>query len=141
MIRARLLALIAVIAALALASFQDLVWDFRPSQPEPLVVDSAEARAARLGVPAEAIHTLDLVIAGGPFPYRQDGGVFENRERRLPDRPMGYYRRFTVETPGSSTRGPRRLVTGGDPPHVFYYTADHYRSFQQLEITPRGTIP
>ncbi len=84
-------------------------------------------------LPPEALHTLGLIQRGGPFPYRKDGSVFQNRERLLPARPRGYYREYTVPTPGARDRGARRIVTGGDPPEVFYYTADHYRSFQAIE--------
>lgn len=77
--------------------------------------------------------TLARIRSGGPFPYARDGIVFENRERLLPDRPRGYYREYTVDTPGLSHRGPRRVVTGGDPPEVYYYTEDHYRSFRRIE--------
>jgi guanyl-specific ribonuclease Sa len=95
------------------------------------------ARATRdRALPPEAEETLALIRAGGPFPYRKDGSVFQNREGRLPDRPRGYYREYTVPTPGESDRGARRIVAGGDPPAVFYYTADHYRSFQRLEGPP-----
>jgi ribonuclease T1 len=85
------------------------------------------------GLPPEAVQTLQLVERGGPFPHRQDGSVFQNRERLLPDRPRGYYREYTVRTPGARDRGARRIVTGGDPPEVFYYTEDHYRSFREIE--------
>ena len=88
------------------------------------------------GLPPEAIETLALIQRGGPFPYRKDGTTFQNRERLLPARPRGYYREYTVPTPGSRDRGARRIVTGGDPPEVFYYTADHYRSFRQIEALP-----
>jgi guanyl-specific ribonuclease Sa len=88
------------------------------------------------GLPPEARATLQLIEQGGPFPQRQDGTVFHNRERLLPQRPTGYYREYTVRTPGISHRGARRIVTGGDPPEVYYYTEDHYRSFRQLELSP-----
>ncbi|AWI79787.1 MAG: ribonuclease [Betaproteobacteria bacterium HGW-Betaproteobacteria-13] len=88
------------------------------------------------GLPPEAITTLSLIQNGGPFPYRKDGTVFQNRERLLPDRPRGYYREYTVPTPGARDRGARRIVTGGKPPEVFYYTADHYRSFRRIEPRP-----
>jgi guanyl-specific ribonuclease Sa len=87
-------------------------------------------------LPPEAIRTLQLIERGGPFPYDRDGTTFQNRERRLPEQPRGYYREYTVETPGSSDRGARRIVTGGQPPEVYYYTDDHYRSFRRLEIGP-----
>ncbi|HMV93942.1 MAG TPA: ribonuclease domain-containing protein [Thauera aminoaromatica] len=91
------------------------------------------------GLPAEAIETLALIQRGGPFPYRKDGTTFQNRERLLPARPRGYYREYTVPTPGARDRGARRIVSGGDPPEVFYYTADHYRSFR--EIAPLRSLP
>lgn len=78
--------------------------------------------------------TLALIERGGPFPYRQDGTVFHNREGLLPPRSRGYYREYTVDTPGLSHRGPRRVVTGGDPPEIYYYTEDHYRSFTELRV-------
>jgi ribonuclease T1 len=81
-------------------------------------------------LPAEARHTLVLVKAGGPFPYPQDGRTFGNREKLLPRRDRGYYREYTVATPGSRDRGARRLVAG--KAGEFYYTADHYRSFQRI---------
>ena len=87
-------------------------------------------------LPPEAIATLELIERGGPFPYDRDGTTFQNRERLLPERPRGYYREYTVETPGSRDRGARRIVTGGRPPEVYYYTDDHYRSFRQLEVRP-----
>lgn len=86
-----------------------------------------------VGLPPEAVQTLRLIERGGPYPHRQDDGVFQNRERLLPDRPRGYYREYTVRTPGARDRGARRIVTGGNPPEVFYYTEDHYRSFREIE--------
>ncbi|HKK03296.1 MAG TPA: ribonuclease domain-containing protein [Gammaproteobacteria bacterium] len=85
-------------------------------------------------LPAEALHTLALIRRDGPFPHRQDGTVFQNREGRLPARPRGYYREYTVRTPGVGHRGARRIVTGGRPPEVYYYTADHYGSFRRFEL-------
>ena len=87
-------------------------------------------------LPPEAVATLEPIERGGPFPYDRDGSVFQNRERRLPEQPRGYYREYTVATPGSRDRGARRIVTGGDPPEVYYYTDDHYRSFRRVEIEP-----
>ena len=88
-------------------------------------------------LPAEAHATLRLIVAGGPFPYDRDGSVFQNREGRLPSQPRGYYREYTVETPGSPDRGARRIVTGGEPPTEYFYTDDHYRSFRRLEAVTR----
>jgi guanyl-specific ribonuclease Sa len=83
-------------------------------------------------LPAEALDTLALIERDGPYPHRQDGASFQNRERRLPARPRGYYREFTVPTPGSRDRGARRIISGGRPPSEFFYTADHYRTFRRF---------
>jgi ribonuclease T1 len=88
------------------------------------------------GLPPEAAQTLQLIERDGPFPYRQDGTPFQNRERLLPLKPQGYYREYTVPTPGARDRGARRIVTGGNPPEVFYYTDDHYRSFREIQGLP-----
>ncbi len=81
-------------------------------------------------LPPEARATLALIRAGGPFPYARDGAVFGNREERLPKRPLGYYREYTVPTPGRDDRGPRRIVTGRGG--ELYYSADHYRTFRRI---------
>lgn len=86
------------------------------------------------GLPAEAMTTIALIQRGGPFPHRQDGTNFGNREGRLPRKPRGWYREYTVDTPGLNHRGARRIVTGGDPPEVWYYTDDHYGSFRRIEV-------
>ncbi|MER5308026.1 ribonuclease [Streptomyces sp. NPDC002773] len=82
-------------------------------------------------LPSQAHDTLRLIDAGGPFPYRQDGAVFQNRERILPARAQGYYHEYTVKTPGASTRGARRIVTGNAAED--FYTADHYASFDLID--------
>lgn len=87
-------------------------------------------------LPPEAVATLQRIERGGPFPYSRDGVVFQNREGRLPARSRGYYREYTVPTPGSPDRGARRIIAGGEPPEVFYYTDDHYRSFRRVERPP-----
>lgn len=89
--------------------------------------------ASATNLPPEARDTLRLIARNGPFPYRQDGVVFGNREGRLPDHPYGYYHEYTVVTPGAPTRGTRRIITGGTPPEVWYYTDDHYRSFRRID--------
>ena len=96
---------------------------------------ATETRATRLPawLPHEARRVLAAIERGGPYAYPQDGGTFQNRERLLPQRPRGYYREFTVDTPGSHDRGARRIVTGGDPPMEYWYTADHYRSFRRFD--------
>jgi ribonuclease T1 len=81
-------------------------------------------------LPAQARDTLRIIDAGGPFPYRQDGTVFGNRERLLPPQPRGHYHEYTVPTPGSPDRGARRIVTGES--RETYYTDDHYRTFKAV---------
>ncbi|MFL6130310.1 MAG: ribonuclease domain-containing protein [Mycobacteriales bacterium] len=88
---------------------------------------SGLAAVAVSALPAEARQTLRLIDRGGPFPYGQDGTVFGNLERILPREPRGWYREYTVPTPGESDRGARRIVAGRDGSR--YYTADHYASF------------
>lgn len=112
-------------AATAATTTRDAPSSSRPT-PRSGLPTIAERR-----LPAEAQETLRLIRAGGPYPYRQDDRVFQNRERLLPRQPRGYYREYTVETPGEDDRGPRRLVrgTGGD----LYWTVDHYASFRQVQ--------
>lgn len=81
-------------------------------------------------LPPEARETIQLIADGGPFPYRQDGVEFQNRERLLPRQPRGYYHEYTVETPGSPDRGARRIITGAEG--EMFYTDDHYDSFVQV---------
>ena len=86
-------------------------------------------------LPAEAQATERLIRSGGPFPYDKDGTVFGNRERLLPEQSRGYYREYTVRTPGARDRGARRIVCGGrqpTEPEACYYTGDHYASFQRI---------
>lgn len=94
--------------------------------------------AARTNLPAymppEACITLTAILQGGPYPYSQDGVVFGNYEGLLPKEPRGYYHEYTVPTPDARNRGARRIITGGTPPTVFYYTDDHYRSFKPFQV-------
>ncbi|MFB6552354.1 ribonuclease domain-containing protein [Streptomyces sp. NPDC056405] len=83
-------------------------------------------------LPSQAHDTLDLIEQGGPYPFEQDGTVFQNREGLLPGQSTGYYHEYTVITPGSDTRGARRIVTG-DAAQEDYYTADHYASFDLVD--------
>ncbi|MEV6734636.1 MULTISPECIES: ribonuclease domain-containing protein [unclassified Streptomyces] len=84
-------------------------------------------------LPSQAHHTLDLIDEGGPFPYSQDGVVFQNRERLLPIHGSGYYHEYTVVTPGSPTRGARRIITGQQWEED-YYTSDHYATFRRINF-------
>ncbi|MEW6695351.1 Guanyl-specific ribonuclease Sa3 [Tepidimonas thermarum] len=97
-----------------------------PAQPAPIALDE---------LPREAHTVLHRIRQGGPFPYDKDGTVFFNRERLLPAHKRGYYREYTVPTPGRRDRGTRRIVCGGwqpTVPDVCYYTADHYASFRRI---------
>ena len=84
-------------------------------------------------MPAEARHTVALIQVGGPFPYSRDGIVFNNAEHHLPRHASGYYHEYTVPTPGESDRGARRIIVGLDG--EYYYTADHYESFQRVDLS------
>ena len=101
-----------------------------PATPVPGVA------AAEL--PPEARDTLALIRKGGPFPYRRDGTIFRNFERRLPVKGRGYYREYTVPTPSAPDRGARRIVAGagagGDArtSGEYYYTDDHYATFRRI---------
>lgn len=100
-------------------------WAKRPANQDLRSVAFAE-------LPKEAQTTDRLIRAGGPFPYPKDGIVFGNRERILPGKPRGFYREYTVKTPGSRDRGARRIVCGGHQPtrpEACFYTGDHYASF------------
>jgi len=86
-------------------------------------------------LPLEARQTYEAVRHGGPFRYHKDGGVFGNREHRLPQKARGYYREYTVMTPGARDRGARRIICGGPRPTIpdaCFYTADHYASFSRI---------
>ncbi|MEP6907799.1 MAG: ribonuclease domain-containing protein [Pseudoxanthomonas sp.] len=126
-------------------------WLQKPAQPDfasaGLPASSSTAASASAAataapgklpgfLPREARQTLALIANGGPFPHPQDDGVFGNREGHLPKQPRGYYREYTVETPGLSHRGARRIITGGNPPAVYYYTSDHYDSFRSFRLSP-----
>ena len=90
---------------------------------------------SRALLPPEAQMTEKLIRSGGPFPYGKDGTTFGNRERALPAHPRGYYREYTVQTPGARNRGARRIVCGGSQPtqpDACFYTADHYASFKRI---------
>lgn len=95
----------------------------------------AESTIAAAQLPVQGQRVLALIYQGGPFRYDKDGTVFGNRERLLPQHPRGYYREYTVRTPGVSHRGARRIVCGGKvktSPDVCYYTEDHYASFRRI---------
>ena len=121
-----------LLAALVCALF---LWNRQPasigSTPS---ATSAATPALPAFLPPEARTTLALIASGGPFPYSQDGVVFGNYEHLLPAQPRGYYHEYTVPTPGADNRGTRRIITGGTPPQIYYYTDDHYRSFRSFKV-------
>lgn len=137
---------------LAVVVFAVVLWNRRTAPPVPAATPQAQSAAAPAPavrqargatspanglpsfLPPEAGDTLALIARGGPFPNRQDGVVFGNREGLLPQQPRGYYHEYTVATPGLEHRGARRIITGGNPPVVYYYTDDHYNSFRAFEV-------
>lgn len=134
------LAVIVLIAIVGLILLDRYSGTETAGPPEPTNTPSitASQQGAQGSLPPEALDTIVLIQSNGPFPYRQDGAVFMNRERRLPIHDRGYWREYTVPTPGESDRGARRLVHGkGDE---YYYTDDHYGSFRlvrALELAAR----
>lgn len=106
----------------------------RAPAPTPLP-GSAIASVAYTGLPVQGREVMEQIRQGGPFRYEKDGTVFGNRERLLPGQKRGYYREYTVPTPGLSHRGARRIVCGGQQPRApdaCYYTEDHYSSFRLI---------
>ncbi|MCW5580932.1 MAG: ribonuclease [Luteimonas sp.] len=139
-----ILLLAATLVAAALWLQRDRAPVAEGAGPPPVAIDASGQRAGASTwptfLPQEARPVLRRIADGGPHPYRQDGSVFQNREGRLPSHPRGYYREYTVETPGLGHRGARRIVTGGQPPAVYYYSDDHYDSFRRFE-PPREATP
>ena len=126
--------LIAIVALAALAwAWQHPGWIHLQDQA---ATGARESRDLPAFLPPEAADTLELIARGGPFPYRQDSTVFQNRERLLPQASRGTYREYTVRTPGARDRGARRIITAGTPPSAYWYTDDHYRSFRRFEVRP-----
>jgi ribonuclease T1 len=122
-------AAVVVVAGLAAGGAAPTVSARTPDSP------AAKAPVALSSLPVEARDTHRLILQGGPFPYRKDGTVFGNRERLLPLHPRGFYREYTVKTPGAFNRGARRIVCGGKPPtqpQACFYTDDHYASFRLI---------
>ena len=110
--------------------------DLVHAKQEPHRTDPAAMSLTEL--PVEGQQTYRLIHQGGPFPYEKDGSVFGNRERQLPRQARGYYREYTVRTPGASDRDARRIVCGGEvprKPEACYYTADHYATFRLVVRT------
>lgn len=98
-------------------------------------LDAVTQVVAVAALPVQGQQVLQQIQQGGPFRYDKDGTVFGNRERLLPRQARGYYREYTVPTPGLNHRGARRIVCGGNQPkapEACYYTADHYTSFKRI---------
>ena len=107
------------------------------SQPQKQTSSTQARQPNNAGITGDAQidNTIALIQQGGPFPYlHKDGTIFYNREGKLPAQSQSYYHEYTVPTPGVSHRGARRIVTGGNPPTVYYLTIDHYDSFRKLEV-------
>jgi len=130
--------LVALVALLGLWLWTKRAGDgeLRPADAPPV----SSHQAAQIGypafLPAEAHAVLDRIASGAAHPYRQDGSVFQNREGRLPQQSRGYYREYTVPTPGADTRGARRIIAGGNPPVEYWYTGDHYQTFRRFTWVP-----
>ena len=109
-----------LVAWLAIGSAFGFTWSLSPAADSIAVGELL----------AEARQTLNLIKAGGPFPYDRDGIIFGNFEKRLPQQKRGYYHEYTVKTPGVRSRGARRIIAGSG--NEYYYTEDHYASFRRI---------
>ncbi|WP_423213698.1 ribonuclease domain-containing protein [Pseudonocardia sediminis] len=137
--------MLATLAALLLAALPSTAFASTPAPAAAAAPAAVTAPSAVPGessglpvralssLPAQATDTYRLIQRGGPFPYSRDGITFQNREGILPARSGGYYREYTVPTPGSSDRGARRIVTGSAD--EVYYTGDHYSSFVVVDVS------
>ena len=124
---ARWLLAVALLAAVGVA--------LSPAHARGPVAGSTEATVTVTELPAEGQRVYALILRGGPFAHDKDGVVFGNRERLLPRERRGYYREYTVDTPGARNRGARRIVCGGlrpRSPSACWYTGDHYASFRRI---------
>lgn len=94
-----------------------------PRRPKTLIVQGPRGRT-------DLVPTLLRIERGEKHSHRNDGSVFQNREKRLPRKARGYYREYVHPTRGMRGPGPQRLVIGnGDE---VYYTADHYETFRRI---------
>jgi len=123
--------------AVGLAFFAGSCTNLVQAKSTPDAVISAPI--ALQDLPKEGQDTFQLIRQGGPFRYEKDGVVFGNREKQLPAAKRGFYREYTVKTPGERSRGARRIVCGGEEPRLpkqCFYTQDHYTSFREIVMTP-----
>lgn len=126
----RLLAVALIVSATATSVGTALAKDTKAVSGQTALITMTAAQ-----LPPQGRSVLALIYQGGPFKHDKDGTVFGNRERILPLEPRGYYREYTVRTPGERSRGARRIVCGGQrptPPTACFYTDDHYASFRQI---------
>jgi ribonuclease T1 len=111
----------------------------RPAEALTSTEAATETTEQAIGLsqlPRQGQDVYQRILAGGPFTYDKDGVVFGNRERLLPRQTRGFYREYTVPTPGARNRGARRIVCGGKvvrSPETCFYTQDHYQSFQKID--------
>ena len=119
-----------MIRALAGLAFAALVALGAPPALAQFAPSPGVGEVAASQLPPQARDTLARIKKGGPYPYAKDGAVFGNREGRLPRQKRGYYREYTVKTPGERTRGARRIVAGRGG--EFWYTEDHYATFRRI---------
>jgi len=102
-----------------------------PGSTDHAISDGHLPVVAASALPAQAQTVLEEIEDGGPFEYPgKDGSTFGNYEHLLPKEPYGYYKEYTVDTLGASTRGARRIIAGRDG--ELYYTGDHYESFERI---------
>lgn len=121
----------ALVVLLALAAAAAPPLHAQKASPAPAYKPQAIIEVVALGeLPREARATVALIRKGGPYPYARDGAIFGNREDILPRQKRGYYREYTVKTPGERTRGARRIVAGASG--ELYYTDNHYSSFRRI---------
>ncbi len=135
--RVRHWSLAGVMALAVLGVMPPAALAFSRTEQAPQVV-SAGHDLGLSQLPVQGQEMYRRIHAGGPFRYDKDGVVFGNREARLPRKPRGFYREYTVPTPGSRNRGARRIVCGGEvmqKPETCFYTQDHYQSFQKIDPT------
>jgi guanyl-specific ribonuclease Sa len=127
-------ALVALVIALAVGYAIKAGNSDDSARPAASASPSATGAVALSSLPSQARTTIALIERGGPFPYpRNDGAAFHNNEHLLPRRPDGYYREYTVPTPGSPDRGARRIIAGG--PGEFWYTDDHYETLRRVDVS------
>ena len=134
------LALLALVLAVAVGYGVDAVHTSSSSSNSSSTSSASRTDAAPAigtvalsSLPVQVAQTIRLIRAGGPYPYSEDGVVFDNNEHLLPAQRHGYYHEYTVTTPGASDRATRRIVTGADG--AYFYTSDHYESFERVDTT------